>query len=119
MQATIKRTLITLATLGALIVATEASAQAERTVTPAAPAEGVVNVNTATANQLQLLPGVGGSRADAIIQARERRPFRAVQELRRVRGIGGATLRNLRPYLTVTGETTLSRRVPRPPRRER
>jgi competence ComEA-like helix-hairpin-helix protein len=78
----------------------------------AAAAEGVVNVNTATAAQLTLLPGVGPSRAEAIIQARERRPFRALNELARVRGIGRATLQQLRPYVTMEGETTLNRSVP-------
>lgn len=72
---------------------------------------GVVNINTATAEQLTLLPGIGPSRAQAIIQARERRAFRSVQELIRVRGIGRATLLRLRPYLTVEGETTLTRPV--------
>lgn len=74
--------------------------------------EGVVNVNTATAAQLSLLPGVGPSRAEAIIRARERRPFRNVNELARVRGIGRATIIQLRPYVTTSGETTLNRSVP-------
>lgn len=72
----------------------------------------VVNVNTATVAQLSLLPGIGASRAQAIIQARERRPFRTVNELVRVRGIGRAMLLRLRPYVSVNGETTLRRAVP-------
>ena len=76
--------------------------------------QGVVNVNTATAAQLSLLPGIGLSRAEAIIHARQRRPFRNVNELVRVRGIGRATLQRLRPYVTVDGETTLRRAIPMP-----
>lgn len=74
--------------------------------------EGVVNVNTATAAQLSLLPGVGPSRAEAIIRARERRAFRNVNELARVRGIGRATLIQLRPYVRTSGETTLDHSIP-------
>lgn len=83
-------------------------------VAPAA--EGVVNINTASAEQLMLLPGIGPSKAEAIVEARRRQPFAAVDQIVRVRGIGRATLRRLRPYLTVRGETTLSTAVrsPRP-----
>jgi competence ComEA-like helix-hairpin-helix protein len=81
-----------------------------------AAAEGVVNVNTATAAQLTLLPGIGPSRADAIIAARDRRPFRNANELARVRGIGRATLLRLAPYLTFDGATTLTTNVPMPRR---
>lgn len=104
--------------LGALIAlsaATSARADIERKEASPTAEQGVVNVNTATADQLALLPGVGPSRADAIIQARTRRPFRTIQELARVRGIGRATLLRLRPYITVQGETTLTEpvRLPR------
>jgi competence protein ComEA len=76
---------------------------------PAAPSEspGVVNINTATAEELSRLPGIGETRAQAIIAAREARPFRRVQEIMRVRGIGRATFRRLSPMLTVEGPTTL------------
>ncbi len=100
--------------LGALVaLSTALSAQAhiERKEDSSTPAQGVVNINTATADQLTLLPGVGPSRADAIIQARQRRPFRSIQELARVRGIGRATLIRLRPYITVRGETTLTQPI--------
>jgi competence protein ComEA len=81
---------------------------------------GVVNVNTATNAQLQLLPGVGPSRAQAILEHRDREPFRRVEDLLRIRGIGRATLARLLPYVVVEGETTLTRPVPggrRPPQR--
>lgn len=77
----------------------------------AAPAQaegGVVNIQTATAEQLQLLPGVGPSKAQAIVEYRERRAFRRVEDIMRVRGIGRATFRRLRPMLTVDGPTTLT-----------
>jgi competence protein ComEA len=111
---------IVLPLLGALFVvsvASQAHGYFDRKQSSPVPTEGVVNVNTATAEQLALLPGIGPSRAEAIIQARQNRPFRAVQDLLRVRGIGPATLQNLRPYVSVDGETTLTRPV-RAPRSE-
>jgi len=70
---------------------------------------GVVNVNTASVEQLTRLPGVGESRARAIVALREQRgAFRNVEDLRAVRGIGDANLAKLRPFLTLKGRTTLS-----------
>jgi competence protein ComEA len=60
-----------------------------------------VNLNTATVAELQGLPGVGPSRAEAIVAYRERRPFRRIEELMRIRGIGRKTFRRLRPMLTL------------------
>ena len=101
----------------ALAAASTAAAQAERQTEQARPAaEGVVNINTATEAQLSFLPGVGPSKARAIIAARDRRPFRAVRELQRVRGIGWSTVQRLRPYLTINGETTLREAIPMPRR---
>lgn len=70
---------------------------------------GTVNVNTATAEQLQLLPGIGEARAQAVIEARKRRGgFEKVEDLLEVKGIGETSLEQLRPYVTVTGKTTAS-----------
>lgn len=69
--------------------------------TPIAFAQAVVpiDVNTATLEQLDALPGIGPSKAAAIIAARERRPFRRLNDLLRVPGIGRSTLQRLAPYL--------------------
>lgn len=69
--------------------------------------EGQINLNTATAEQLQLLPGVGPATAAKIIAYRERRPFRAITHLMRIEGIGRKRFEAVRRYLTVEGETTL------------
>ena len=88
---------------------------AEPAASAQAPAaEGVVNLNTATSDQLQMLPGIGPSKAEAILEARRRQPFANVDQIVRARGIGRATLRRLRPYLTVRGETTLTQSVRSP-----
>lgn len=73
-----------------------------------AVAEGVVNVNTATAEELARLPGVGESKARAILEYRkERGAFKSVEQLREVKGIGDAALERLRPHLVLEGKTTL------------
>ncbi len=111
-----------LAALGMLtpgLITSAAGAQARRSApvtsvdAPAAP-EGVVNIQTATAEELQRLPGVGPSKAAAIIAFRERTAFRRVEDILRVRGIGRATFRRLRPYLSVSGATTLASDVSAP-----
>ncbi|HLF99962.1 MAG TPA: helix-hairpin-helix domain-containing protein [Acidimicrobiia bacterium] len=63
---------------------------------------GPVNVNVATAQQLEALPGVGPSLAQAIIAERDRRGgFRKVDELLAVRGIGEKRLADLKPLVAV------------------
>lgn len=113
---------LTLAALGVLAPALAPSTVHAQRQAPAveapASAEGVVNIQTASAEELQRLPGIGPSKAAAIIAFRERTAFRRVEDILRVRGIGRATFRRLRPYLTVSGQTTLTqdvagRRAPR------
>jgi competence protein ComEA len=68
---------------------------------------GVVNLNTATQEELQLLPGIGEARARAVIEARKRRGgFQKVEDLLEVKGIGEAGLEKLRPHVTLEGKTT-------------
>lgn len=62
-------------------------------------AQAPINVNSATAEQLDQLPGIGPSRAAAIVAARTRRPFRRLTDLLRVPGIGRVTLQRLAPYV--------------------
>lgn len=74
----------------------------------AAAARGVVNLNTATLEELDRLPGIGPSRARAILELRARiKRFVRVDDVLRVRGIGRATFRRLRPLLALEGPTTL------------
>jgi competence protein ComEA len=66
---------------------------------------GVVDLNTATLDELVALPGVGEKRARAILDARkERGGFESVDELLDVRGIGAANLEKMRPHLTLGGK---------------
>ena len=80
---------------------------------------GVVNINTADAAQLALLPRVGEKAAARIIEYRtEHGPFKKASELMQVKGIGAKTFENLSPYIVVEGRTTLTTKVklPRQPR---
>lgn len=64
----------------------------------------LVNINTADAETLGTLPGVGPSLAQRIIDYRkEHGPFKAVDELLNVRGIGDRSLARFRERLTVGG----------------
>jgi competence protein ComEA len=65
------------------------------------PGDAPINVNTATVDDLMRLPGVGPITAQAIVSARASAPFRKVDELDRVRGIGPKTLDKLRPFVVV------------------
>jgi competence protein ComEA len=67
---------------------------------------GVVNLNTAGPGVLVLLPGVGAAKAERIVAYRARHPFRTVDELVRIKGIGRRMVRALRPHLAVAGPST-------------
>jgi len=69
--------------------------------------EGTVNLNTASRDQLMMLPGVGPATADKVLAYRAQRRFGRVAHIMRVKGVGKKTYARLRPYLTVDGETTL------------
>jgi competence protein ComEA len=89
--------------VGALLVMTLAVAAA---VPPAAAAPQTtpekINVNTASAEELTALPGIGKSYADRIVEYREKNgPFKKVDDLLNVRGIGEKTLERIRDRVTV------------------
>ncbi len=69
--------------------------------------EGTVNINTASAEQLTELPGIGPSKAGAIVAYRAEHPFKSVDEFKDVKGIGDKLFAKLSPHLTVSGQTRL------------
>ncbi len=66
-------------------------------------ADELVNINTANKETLMSIKGIGEARAEAIIKYREQNgPFRSVEQLREVEGIGNAVIEAGRSVLTVS-----------------
>ncbi len=74
---------------------------------PAKQVSGVINLNQATAAQLDLLPGVGAKAAARIIEFRKKTPFTRPEEIVQVKGFGKKKYDRLKPHLAVAGPTTL------------
>jgi competence ComEA-like helix-hairpin-helix protein len=81
------------------------------------PPPAPVNLNTATSEELQLVPGIGPVTADKILQMRKSYgAFKSVDDLRAVRGIGPKRLEKMRKYLTIgkTASTAKPATAPKP-----
>ena len=66
------------------------------------PPPAPVNLNTANSDQLQTVPGIGPATAEKILQMRKSYgPFKSVDDLLAIRGIGKKRLEKMRKYLTV------------------
>ncbi len=70
------------------------------------PVQGVLNLNRASTAELQLLPGIGKGRAEAIVEQRNKHPFTSVDEVAHIRGLKGI-VRRQHAHLVVQGDTTL------------
>jgi competence protein ComEA len=69
---------------------------------------GKLNLNTATEEQLMMLPTVGPAKAERIVTWRKKNGgFKRTADLRRVKGFGYKTFKRLEPFLDIKGETTL------------
>lgn len=86
---------------------------------------GVVNLNTATKDELVALQGIGPVKAQAILDYRAAHgPFKSVEQLKDVKGIGAKRFEKLKPELSVAGTVakggpapaTLAKREPLPAR---
>jgi competence protein ComEA len=80
---------------------------------PATSADGKkININQASAEQLSYLPRVGAKAAQKVVDYRKAKgPFARAEDLMEVKGFGEKKFEQLRPYLAVSGPTTLDAKV--------
>ncbi len=84
---------------------TQARADSRSAAKPAV----MVNLNTATSAELETLPGVGAKMAARIIEYRQKKgPFKKIEELMNVQGIGEKNFLKLKPQLTIGARADVS-----------
>lgn len=104
-----KRIILSFVIILCVFVAGNVMGAAPQAVSKAVPKlQGVLNVNTATVEELQMLPGIGPAIAKDIVKYRtEKGPFKAIADLDKVKGIGKQKLEGIRPYCALEGASTL------------
>lgn len=95
-----------------LVLFSSAVVGANKKKPPAKP----VNINTARSEELQQVPGIGPATAQKILQMRKSYgPFKSVDDLLAIRGLGQKRLDKMRKYLTVGKPTKPAQQPPSPP----
>ncbi len=101
---------LTLTVVGMSATAHAASKTLQDAAAPTTPepdTDGTVNLNTATQEELMLLPGVGASKAQRILDWRQKHGnFHRIEDITKVKGFGYKTFKKLKPHLAVSGTTT-------------
>jgi len=106
------RTALTLAIVAAAIAVSPitVSAQDKPAASKAAakpPSTAPVNINTASAAEFEGLPGIGATMAARIVEYRQKNgPFKKIEDLMNVRGLGEKNFLKLKPQLTLVGAKT-------------
>lgn len=93
---------------GMLLFTAPAPAASQTTESQAAaPAKPMLNLNSASVDQLETLPGIGRKTAERIIEQRTKSGgFKRIEELMNVKGIGEKSFLKLKPLITVTPPKT-------------
>jgi competence protein ComEA len=90
-----------LAAAQAPLTAAQEKASSRASAKPAGPG-AVVNINTAAATELQALPGIGAKTAARIVEYRQKNgPFKKIEDLMNVRGVGEKNFLKLKSQVTV------------------
>jgi competence protein ComEA len=100
------RTALSTVVLTALLAMLPSIAAAQAKPAPAAgkpaAATTIVNINTASASDFEGLPGIGAKTAARIVEYRQKNgPFKKLEDLMNVRGVGEKSFLKLKPQLTV------------------
>lgn len=101
------RTLLSLAlvTLAAVAVPRAEAAQGRARAAAKPSPTGIVNINTASAADLEALPGIGAKTAARIVEYRQKNgPFKKIEELMNVRGVAEKNFLKLKPQITVAAK---------------
>ena len=99
--------------MDALILAGGLGTRLRSVVADRAKPVAVVNLNTATTTELEGLPGIGASTAARIVEYRQKNgPFKKIEELMNVQGIGEKSFLKLRALVTVAAKSDASRSQP-------
>src|SRR5436309_1996494 len=95
-----RRSRTALGALAALVIALAAAAPPAGAAPPAD--NGKININSAGVDELVTLPGIGKAYAERIIEYREKNgPFKKVEDIINVRGIGEKTFERIKDRLTI------------------
>jgi competence protein ComEA len=96
--------LVTVLAICSMLIVTSFTAAAQQSpgAAQAAAAKNTINLNTATAEQLETLPGVGPKTAERIIEYRTKSGgFKRIEDLMNVKGIGEKSFLKLKPLVVV------------------
>jgi len=100
-----RRTFLSIVAAALLVAAQTHAAAAQQKAGGRASAKasaGIVNINTAPATDLESLPGIGARTAERIVEYRQKNgPFKKIEELMNVRGVGEKNFLKLKSQITV------------------
>jgi comEA protein len=93
-----------------VIVSSSATEKAVKAAPAKSVLSGKININNANAEQLEMLPRIGTKTAQSVIEYRTQNgPFKKIEDITNVKGIGEKTLEELKGYIILEGNTTLKK----------